>query len=55
MFRRLGRSDETSECYRRALPVAQNEQVRRFIEQRLHNPPKMAHPSTFFVIDDKGC
>jgi RNA polymerase sigma-70 factor, ECF subfamily len=35
IFRRLGRGDETRECYRRALPCAQNEQVRRFIERRL--------------------
>jgi RNA polymerase sigma-70 factor (ECF subfamily) len=35
MLRRLGRSDEANECYRRALPFAENEQVRRFIEQRL--------------------
>ena len=36
MFRRLGRDDdEAQECYRRALPFAQNVQVRRFIEQRL--------------------
>jgi RNA polymerase sigma-70 factor, ECF subfamily len=37
MLRRLGRLDEAKECYRRALPFAQNEQVRRFIEQRLHD------------------
>jgi len=37
MFRRLGRHNEACECYRRALPVAQNEHVRRFIEQRLHD------------------
>lgn len=37
IFRRLGRSDQAWECYRRALPCAQNEQVRRFIEQRLQN------------------
>lgn len=35
MFRRLGRSEDARESYRRALPFAQNEQVRRFIEQRL--------------------
>src|SRR6516162_8463367 len=40
MFRRLRRSDEAQGCYRRALPVAQNEQVRRFIEQRLHGTSK---------------
>jgi RNA polymerase sigma-70 factor (ECF subfamily) len=37
MFRRLGRRDEASECYRRALPLATNDQVRRFIEQRLQD------------------
>jgi RNA polymerase sigma-70 factor (ECF subfamily) len=35
IFRRLGRGAEARECYRRALPCAQNEQVRRFIERRL--------------------
>ena len=53
MFRRLGRGDEAWECYRRALPVAQNEHVRRFIEQRLHDAPNIARPSTVFVIDEK--
>ncbi len=37
MFRRLGRSDDARECYRLALPLAQNEQVRRFIEQRMQH------------------
>src|SRR5499433_2550339 len=46
MLRRLGRGNEASECYRRALPVAQNEHVRRFIEQRLHDAPNIARPST---------
>jgi RNA polymerase sigma-70 factor (ECF subfamily) len=36
MLRRLGRNDETLACYERALPLAPNEQVRRFIEHRLH-------------------
>jgi len=40
MFRRLGRSDEAQGCYRRALPFTQNEQVRRFIELRLHGTPE---------------
>jgi RNA polymerase sigma-70 factor, ECF subfamily len=35
MLRRLSRSDEARECYERALPLAQNEQVRRFIQRRL--------------------
>lgn len=35
MLRRLGRNDEACEWYRRALPIAENEQVRRFIERRL--------------------
>jgi RNA polymerase sigma-70 factor (ECF subfamily) len=35
MLRRLGRDDEAREWYGRALPCAQNEQVRRFIERRL--------------------
>jgi RNA polymerase sigma-70 factor (ECF subfamily) len=37
MLRRLGRSHEERECYRRALPLAQNDQVRRFIERRLQD------------------
>jgi RNA polymerase sigma-70 factor (ECF subfamily) len=36
MLRRLGRLEDARESYRRALPFAQNEHVRRFIEQRLH-------------------
>jgi RNA polymerase sigma-70 factor, ECF subfamily len=36
MLRRLGRHDEARECFQRALPLAENEQVRRFIERRLH-------------------
>jgi RNA polymerase sigma-70 factor (ECF subfamily) len=35
MFRRLGRANDARECYRRALGLAHNEQVRRFIEQRM--------------------
>ena len=34
MLRRLGRREEARECYERALPFAQNEQVRRFIEEQ---------------------
>src|SRR5262249_35732123 len=36
MLCRLGRNDEALECHERALPFAPNEQVRRFIEQRLY-------------------
>jgi RNA polymerase sigma-70 factor (ECF subfamily) len=39
ILRRLGRSSEARECYRRALPLTGNEQVRRFIEQRLCGAP----------------
>jgi RNA polymerase sigma-70 factor, ECF subfamily len=35
MFRRLGRPEETRACYERALPFAENEQVRRFIQRKL--------------------
>jgi RNA polymerase sigma-70 factor, ECF subfamily len=35
MLRRLGQTDEARDCYERALPCAENEQVRRFIEARL--------------------
>jgi RNA polymerase sigma-70 factor (ECF subfamily) len=37
MFRRLGRMNEARENYRRALPFAPNELVRRFIERRLQD------------------
>jgi RNA polymerase sigma-70 factor (ECF subfamily) len=37
MLRRLGRGHDARACYRRALPFAQNEQVRRFIERRLQD------------------
>ena len=37
MLRRLGRGDQMREAYHRALPFADNEQVRRFIEQRLRS------------------
>lgn len=47
MFRRLGRIDQAEECYRRALPVAQNERVRQFIERRIQAVSKMARPSPF--------
>jgi RNA polymerase sigma-70 factor (ECF subfamily) len=35
MYRRLGRASAAQESYRRALALARNEQVRRFIQQRL--------------------
>ena len=37
VLRRLGCGDEALQAYRDALPRARNEQVRRFIEQRLHD------------------
>jgi RNA polymerase sigma-70 factor (ECF subfamily) len=37
MLCRLGCNEQALECYERALPLAPNEQVRRFIEQRLHH------------------
>jgi RNA polymerase sigma-70 factor, ECF subfamily len=37
MLRRLDRRDEAREAYKRALPFADNEQVRRFIELRLRS------------------
>jgi len=37
MFRRLGFNQETRACYERALPFAENAQVRRFIERRLRS------------------
>jgi RNA polymerase sigma-70 factor, ECF subfamily len=52
MFRRLGRSDQASEYYRRALPVAQNERVRQFIERRMQHASK-ASPSQLLVNDEK--
>ena len=35
LLRRLGRNDEARECYHHALSLAENEQVRLFIERRL--------------------
>jgi RNA polymerase sigma-70 factor (ECF subfamily) len=35
MLRRVGRPEEARACYEQALPLAQNDQVRRFVEQRL--------------------
>jgi RNA polymerase sigma-70 factor, ECF subfamily len=35
MLRRLGRNADARASYQRALPLAQNEQVRRFIARRL--------------------
>jgi RNA polymerase sigma-70 factor (ECF subfamily) len=52
MLRRLGRTDQAWECYRRALPVAQNERVRQFIERRMQHAPKIA-PSPLWVTDEK--
>jgi RNA polymerase sigma-70 factor (ECF subfamily) len=37
VLRRLGRADQARASYRRALRVARNEQVRRFIERRLQD------------------
>ncbi|MBV8904212.1 MAG: RNA polymerase sigma factor [Acidobacteriia bacterium] len=45
MFRRLDRTERAWDCYRRALPVAQNELVRHFIEQRMQQTSTIAHPS----------
>jgi RNA polymerase sigma-70 factor, ECF subfamily len=42
MLRRLGRRDHACECYRRALAVAQSEQIRRFIQKRLRDAPEIA-------------
>jgi RNA polymerase sigma-70 factor (ECF subfamily) len=42
VFRRLGRRDEARKAYRDALPCAQNERVRRFIEQQLGERPPQA-------------
>ena len=42
MFRRLGCIVEARESYQRALPFAQNDQVHRFIEKRLHD---LGHPT----------
>src|SRR5262249_27093469 len=43
MFRRLGRVNEARECYGRAVPRAQNAQVRRFIERQLHDAGHREH------------
>lgn len=49
MFRRLGSNQEASECYRHAIPIAQNERVRQFIERRM----RQARASPTPVKDDK--
>jgi predicted RNA polymerase sigma factor len=53
MFRRLGRGDKAWECYGRALPFAQNERVRQFIERMMQHAPKIVRPSPLFVNDEK--
>lgn len=52
MLRRLGRTDQAWESYRRALPLAQNKLVRQFIERRMQHMPKIANPSPLLVNDD---
>lgn len=52
MFRRLDRTDRAWECYRRALPVAQNKLVRQLIERRMQHASK-ASPSPPLVNDEK--
>jgi RNA polymerase sigma-70 factor (ECF subfamily) len=54
MFRRLGNSGQARECLQRALSFAQNEQVRRFIAQRLHDPPKITRSSALLMTDEQG-
>jgi uncharacterized protein YpbB len=53
MFRRLGYTDQAWECYQRALPVAQNERVRQFIERRMQHASKASHPLLLLVNDEK--
>src|SRR5262252_4754536 len=53
MLCRLGRHEEALECHRRALPLAPNDQVRRFIEQRLHQRPVTIASETSFVNNEK--
>jgi RNA polymerase sigma-70 factor (ECF subfamily) len=52
MFRRLGRIDQALECYRRALPLAQNERVRQFVERRMEHISRASRPSPLLVNDD---
>jgi RNA polymerase sigma-70 factor (ECF subfamily) len=42
VLRRLGRNAEAQECYRHALPLAQNERVCRFIERQLSDGARSA-------------
>lgn len=51
MFRRLGRGDQAWECYRRALPFAQNELVSQFIERRMQHAPK--NSSSFIAFGER--
>lgn len=45
MLRRLGCTGEAVECYRRALPLAQNERVRQFIERRMRYAADVGRPT----------
>lgn len=53
MFRRLGRTDQAWKCYWRALPVAQNERVRQFIERLMQHASKIDRPSPLLVNYEK--
>jgi RNA polymerase sigma-70 factor (ECF subfamily) len=48
MFRRLGSNHEAWACYRRAIPIAQNDRVRQFVERRM----RQAQPSHLRPEDD---
>src|SRR5262249_10143288 len=54
MLCRLGRNEEALECHERALPLAPNDQVRRFIEQRLNQRPATTASQSSFVNNGKG-
>jgi RNA polymerase sigma-70 factor (ECF subfamily) len=42
VLRRIGRTEETRACYERALPLAENEQTRKFIERRMRGERRLA-------------
>jgi RNA polymerase sigma-70 factor (ECF subfamily) len=59
MFRRLGSNQEASECYRRAIPIAQNERVRQFVERQIRQArasptPVKVNKVVMAIAQEKG-
>lgn len=51
ILRRLGRIDQAGECYRHALPLAQNERVRQFIKGKMEYISEVSRPSPVLASD----